>query len=63
MNNIILNHYHKIDEMQTTDGTFALWESNRHGDTAKAVVTLNGEYLEKTWESLHSFYENEWQFC
>lgn len=55
-----LNHYYKIDSYQTTEGLFELWESKKYGDTVSAIVTLSGEYIGRTWESLPDFYHNEW---
>ena len=56
---IIKKHHYKIDEMQTMYGKLELWESEKHGDEAPAIVTLNGSIVGKTWDSLADFYEEE----
>ena len=56
-----LNHHYKIDEIQVMEGKLELWESKKYGDERKAIVTINGEIIGKTWESLNTFYEEEMQ--
>ncbi len=51
--------YYKIDTQVSPIGKFELWESERYGDEAPAVVTLDGEPFGETWDSLWQFLKDE----
>ena len=51
---------YRIDEMQVTEGKLELWESKTYGDEAQAYVTLNGELIGRTWETLADFYYEDY---
>lgn len=47
-----MNNYTKIDQRHTEYGLFELWEHKVKGDTVSCVMTLNGESVLKTYDTL-----------
>ena len=43
------------------EGLFELWESKKYGDVAPAKVTLNGDEVGETWDSLTDFYKEGYE--
>lgn len=50
----------KLDQLHKPEGLFELWEHDKYGDEAEALVTLNGEIVGFTWDNLHIFYEEDY---
>lgn len=56
-----LKDYYKIDTLKKPEGIFELWEHKTLGEYAAAIVTLNGDRIDKTLDDLNTWYSEEWE--